>query len=433
MSFALIVAEPSSVRATLCGITLLERLLRTLERADVQRAVIVSSDPESIVRALPPAGQFRPRLVVDISTQVANPATTGRLLQAWDAAGHAPNGRAVLLPADAVFDARILRALTATEGPTALVDSAPPARWRSLVEQAPRTRHGFFCRAMAVDQAWLAGEDAPVEDRGRREADDGRLRVLDAATLPDDSRELRRRLRPFWFPAPDALRRGTAKRLLLDAAQKGAQDIPALVHAPIETWLVGRLCETRVTPNHLTLATNVTAWGVTALFATGHIGWGAAGALVVGVFDGLDGKQARVKLETSKAGELEHWFDFVFEASWWISLAASLRRSGLLPGAFLWLLVLYASELVDGLAKWAVKRTCGRSIDEMGAPHRLVRLLGGRRNVYVWILAAGVWLGQPATAYVVLASWEAVTAALHVPLAAWTLRAGPGAGIRKSP
>jgi Phosphatidylglycerophosphate synthase len=38
-------------------------------------------------------------------------------------------------------------------------------------------------------------------------------------------------------------------------------------------------------------------------------------ALIVGVLDGLDGKLARLKLETSKAGKLEHLFDALFENS----------------------------------------------------------------------------------------------------------------------
>src|SRR5207247_8162366 len=86
-------------------------------------------------------------------------------------------------------------------------------------------------------------------------------------------------------------------------------DIPAWFHAPIETFLVSRLCKTPITPNQLTLFCNVVAWTVTILLATGHLAWGLGLALIVGVLDGLDGKLARLKLETSKAGKLEHFFD----------------------------------------------------------------------------------------------------------------------------
>ena len=52
--------------------------------------------------------------------------------------------------------------------------------------------------------------------------------------------------------------------------------IPALVHAPIENFIVGKLCKTTVTPNQLTIFCNVVAWGATILFATGNLGWGIA-------------------------------------------------------------------------------------------------------------------------------------------------------------
>jgi phosphatidylglycerophosphate synthase len=429
MRHAVVLADSPSAWDRLCGITLLERLLRTLERSDVREAVMLSFDPESTAGRLASTGRFRPRLAVRIGRLPPGPVATESLLEAWDEAGYGPEELALLVPASAVFDARLLRALSTASAPTALVDSAPPEEWLSLLERAPRTRRGYACGAMAVNRAWLAREPGPAAERRTREVDNGRLEVLDVASLPQDSSELRRALRPFWFPAPVPALRAAAKQRLLDAAQKGALDVPAYLHAPIENRMVGRLCETGVTPNHLTVLTNVVAWGVTALLASGHFGWGAAVALAVGILDGLDGKQARVKLETSKGGVLEHWFDFLFEASWWIALAASLQRSGLLPTAFIWLLVLYVSEGIDGLAKWSVRRAYGRSIDEMGAPHRVVRLLGGRRNVYVWIFAIGVLLGRPATAYVVLACWEAVTAALHLPLAASALHSGPPPGV----
>ncbi len=196
-----------------------------------------------------------------------------------------------------------------------------------------------------------------------------------------------------------------------------------MVHAPIENFLISHLCKTPITPNQLTVFTNVAAWSATFLFATGHLGWGVLLALIVGVLDGLDGKQARVKIETSKAGKLEHWFDALFENSWWIALAYFLQSSGLLPNAFAYLALLIAAEIVAGLAKWSVLRFCGRTIDEIGDFNRVVRLVGGRRNIYVWLLAVGILFGAAAEAYKIVAWWGALTAAVQVPRAAFTARA----------
>jgi hypothetical protein len=49
-----------------------------------------------------------------------------------------------------------------------------------------------------------------------------------------------------------------------------------------------------------------------------------------------------------------------------------------------------------------------------------LRLVGGQRNIYVWILALGLILGTVAGAFKLIAWWEAVTAAVH--LALWALR-----------
>ena len=190
-----------------------------------------------------------------------------------------------------------------------------------------------------------------------------------------------------------------------------------MVHAPIENFLVSHLCRTAITPNQLTAITNIAAWGATFLFATGRLGWGTILALVVGVLDGLDGKQARVKIETSKLGKLEHWFDALFENSWWIALAYHLQSSGRLPAAFGYLALLIGAEAVAGLAKFSVIRVCGRTLDEIGDFNRLVRLVGGRRNTYVWIFALGILFGIPAQAFKIIAWWGAVTAGIQVPRA----------------
>jgi 1L-myo-inositol 1-phosphate cytidylyltransferase / CDP-L-myo-inositol myo-inositolphosphotransferase len=137
-------------------------------------------------------------------------------------------------------------------------------------------------------------------------------------------------------------------------------------------------------------------------------------ALIVGVLDGLDGKQARIKIETTKSGKIEHWFDALFEMSWWIALAWHFQVSGQLPGAFGYLLLLLVAEGLDGLAKGSVYFTTGKLIDELGAFERFVRLVGGRRNVYVWILTIGFLLGAPAKAFIFMAWLQVATATVHL-------------------
>ena len=85
------------------------------------------------------------------------------------------------------------------------------------------------------------------------------------------------------------------------------------------------------------------------------------------------------------------------------------------------LLLLLVAEGIDGFAKGSVNFTIGKLIDELKAFERFVRLVGGRRNIYVWILALGLILGTVAGAFKLIAWWEAVTAAVHLARVAWAL------------
>ena len=50
------------------------------------------------------------------------------------------------------------------------------------------------------------------------------------------------------------------------------------------------------------------------------------------------------------------------------------------------LLLLLVAEGIYGFAKGSVNFTIGKLIDELKAFERFVRLVGGRRNIYVWLL-----------------------------------------------
>ena len=411
-----ILAEAPAALVELCGISLLERLLRTLQRVGVQEAIIVSSTAEPLEKELTKPSRFRSEITWTLHRR---PKELVRIeeIQGAGAAGEL----LLVLPGNAVWDDRLLSLLLSRKEPVVLVDSAPPASVELFVNQMPATTRGRLTGAAVLYYAWVAAQSGPFDEILRREVDGERLLVLDIAAQPSYSLGLRRELRPLWIPAPQPAQRKQAERLILDAAQKGSLDLPAWFHGPIETFLVAHLCKTSITPNQLTALCNLVAWAVVPLFATGHLVWGTALALVVGVLDGLDGKQARLKVETSEAGKLEHWLDTFYELAWAFALAYHFHASGELPEAYLYLLLLLGAEAVDGLAKLSIIRRYGRLIDELSPLDRKIRFLGGRRNIYIWILAVGVLLGAPAQAFVVMACWEAVTAAVHVARAIWAI------------
>ena len=411
-----ILADAPAALVELCGVSLLERLLRTLQRVGVQEAVIVSSTVEALERELARPSRFRSEITWTLRPRPTGPVTIDEIR------GAGADGELLLvLPGNAVWDDRLLTLLLSRNEPGVLVDSAPPQSIRPFASQMPATTRGRLTGAAVLDHAWMAGERGPFYEILPRGVDEELLAVMDIAEQPSYSLIMRRELRPLWIPAPSPTQRKQAERFILESAQKGSLDLPAWVHGPIETFLVARLCKTSITPNQLTALCNVVAWAVVPLFATGHLVWGTALALAVGVLDGLDGKQARVKVETTEAGKLEHWLDTFYELAWLFALAYYFQASGQLPDAWKYLLLFLGAEGVDGLAKLSIIRRYGRLIDELSPLDRKIRFLGGRRNIYIWILTVGVLLGAPAKSFVVMVWWEAVTAAVHVARAIWAI------------
>ena len=411
-----ILAEAPGALMELCGVSMLERLLRTLQRVGVREAVIVSSTAEALEEELAKPSRFRNEIAWTLQRRPPGPVAIEEIRDAG-----AQGELLLVLPGDAVWDDRLLTLLLSRNGPAVLVDSAPPPSVESFVSYLPAMPCGRLTGAALLDHAWLSRESGPLQEVLSREVGAGSLPVLDIVQQPSYSLTMRRELRPLWIPAPQPAQRKQAEQLILDSAQKGSLDLPAWVHGPIETAIVARLCKTSITPNQLTAVCNIVAWAVVPLFATGHLIWGTALALAVGILDGLDGKQARVKVETTEAGKLEHWLDTFYELAWLLALAYYFQTSGELPAAWKYLLLFLAAEGIDGLAKLSIIRRYGRLIDELSPLDRAIRFFGGRRNVYIWILAVGVLLGAPTKAFVVMVWWEVATAVVHVVRAIWAI------------
>ncbi|HEX4707079.1 MAG TPA: CDP-alcohol phosphatidyltransferase family protein [Candidatus Udaeobacter sp.] len=420
ISECIILADGPGTLIELCGISTLERLLRTLQRCGIERATVLSSTPKAIAQELAAPSWARAQLHVTLRARPDGAVTIEQIVDNW------PDNRSetpllLIVPGHSVFDPRLLRALVAQDSPAALVDSGLEPRIQALGASAPDTARGKLCGPALLENDWASARSGSFEHVLRSGLEDHSLPAMDVSAQPLYYVSMCRKLRQFWFPVPSLSNRKLAERVLLDSIQKGPPDIPAWVHAPIETFLVSHLCKTPITPNQLTLFCNVVAWTVTILLVTGQLAWGLGLALIVGVLDGLDGKLARLKLETSKAGKLEHLFDALFENSWWLALAWHLSVSGKLPDAFSYLALLIGAEITNALARASIVRYYGKSITELASFDRIFRLVGGRRNIYVWILALGLILGTVTGAFKLIAWWEAVTAAIQLARAAWAL------------
>jgi 1L-myo-inositol 1-phosphate cytidylyltransferase / CDP-L-myo-inositol myo-inositolphosphotransferase len=399
----LILAEAPDALVELFGISMLERLLRVAQRLGFDRALILSNTPDAIAAHLAKPSWARAKVALDFRRRETDPLLINDVAPGAD--------RVLLVSAGFYYDARLLQELSAKQTTTLLVDSDPPSRTRPLWKN---DRVDVRVAAL-LDREWLGRRDYRVSlfDQLSSDATTGTIDGCDAAAEPTYVTALRKHVRPVFFPAPAPELLALAETFPKDVAQNGVLDFPGFLDSPIEDWIVRKICRTSIRPNQVTFVTMLIGLGVTALFVTGHLWWGVVLAYAIEVLDGVDGKLARTKVETTPAGEWEHEVDYAIELSWWTALAFHFHRVGL-SGAF-WLLALYVvSDLVDRLAKRAVKKKVGRNLDDVSNFDRFVRCIGARRNVNIWILIAALFLRDATSGFVLICWWGAATAAAHL-------------------
>jgi phosphatidylglycerophosphate synthase len=205
-----------------------------------------------------------------------------------------------------------------------------------------------------------------------------------------------------------------ATRTLIRAAQKRALDLPALVLNPVfENRLVFWLCNTRITPNQVTVFTGILGACVAFLFLHGWLRLGITLTYAVAVLDGVDGKLARTKLQTSRLGEFEHILDFFVEHAWYLTITSFLVTSTH-DAQWWWIGIgLMVSDVLDNMLYYAGHVWLGKQLDELGPFDRGFRLIAGRRNIYAWMWMFGFWAGLPTHAFVAALAWAIVTVGVH--------------------
>jgi hypothetical protein len=380
----LILADAPDALVELFGVSLLERLLRIVQRLGFREAIILSTTPDLVAAHVAKPSWARAEISLNVHAREAGPVFLDKIVTG--------NERTLLVSAGFHYDARLLKTLAEQTTTTVLEDSAPSA------DSVP------LCRKEGVDfpgAALVVPGHPHITNR------------YDAATAPTYVTSLRKDVRPVFFPAPSPDLIPLAEKYVRDVAQNGVLDFPGFLDSPIEDWIVKKLCRTAIRPNHVTFVTMLIGIAVTVLFATGHLWWGVALAYAIEVLDGVDGKLARTKVETTTAGEWEHEVDYAIELSWWTALAFHFHAAGL-KSAY-WLLALYVlSDLVDRVAKRAVKQKVGRNLDDVSNFDRFVRCIGARRNINIWILIAALALRDAPNGFVLFCSWGAATALAHV-------------------
>ena len=389
------------------GISLLERQLRQLTKMGVKRVALIS---KTFTEKLEAARFKQAPAKVEIHNQ--NALKGGRLWNARD--------DVLLLEEGVLVDARIMKAVTTKPGGRRVaVFPGNTVIYNKGHGLKLKAKGGDYLFASA---ALVKGADllAAIKDRDFRARplkavlkaalNSGRAALADIGKIDTYLQDRRRNVDILWRPVVSGAETGKATRALIGMAQKGVLDWPARwIHPFFENALVAMLCPTPVTPNFITLITTVVGFYVTWLFATGDMLWGLAGALVIGVLDGVDGKLARTKMLQSRIGELEHIADKVVEYSWYFGIAWYLAgaEGNALPWALAVMIVLFAwAEVVQGEF---FRRFTGKQLDDAGKFERAFRIIGARRNTQIWALIPFALLDQWLMGFWVVAIYAALT------------------------
>lgn len=386
---ALVFADASAPAVEVAGGRAVDRQIRQLRHAGVSRILVLGE----------PGGA--PGV-----THVAEAKALAGML--------APGDAVLVVAAGLVLDERIVAAMLAAPVPAVATWPAAAGSVQLGTERIDAQRFAAGIGVYRAPTVMAAASDLGDWDLQstllRAALGEGNVELVDLAALDTYAAARRRNVPLVWALPRDAAEACTTDDMLIDAAQKGVLDWPArFLHPPVENWMVRALLPTPITPNMVTLFVAAISLAAGIAFAYGWMWTGLVLALISGPLDGVDGKLARVRIEFSRWGDLEHVLDKIAEYGWYLCIAGHLAaRSGSgLPWAIAALIILFA--LAEALLGEFYRRFTGRQLDDAGPFERGFRLVGGRRNTFFWTLVPFGVLGAWNLGFVALAVYAVVT------------------------
>jgi len=404
----------------LCGIPLVRRHLYTLRNLGWRQALILT-DPGQ--RAQLEAAVGDPRKLgmhvsyLEVDGQEGLPLSELAALEE----------DLLLIEAHYLVEGRILSTLVGLDRPALAYDSSPPwseglsltVRQGQVAAVGEGAGDGLYAGTLFLPRqalARLAGEHLPLAELPglQRLAAELELTAFDVGQLDPYVAEVRRQARPFWCRVASQGEAERCREALVGEAQKRTLDVVAwYINRPLENWTTRRIADWPITPNQMSAIVSLIAFAATGLFLAGWLLPASLLTLVVNVFDGVDGKLARVKGLTTKLGHLEHSFDLLYEQSWYMAFtwATFTRRGDLLP-----LQLGFLALLFDSFARHVsmqFRQVMGVSLADYAPFDRLFRRFDGRRNIYTYYMLLGIIFGRPLYALAAIACHAILTSAVY--------------------
>ncbi len=153
------------------------------------------------------------------------------------------------------------------------------------------------------------------------------------------------------------------------------------------------------------------------LFLNGHYGWGLLAGWIMTFLDTVDGKLARVTIQSSKFGHLyDHLIDLIHPPFWYIYWGMSLVNFQPVMGQgqeqMYWIIIIsyIAGRVVEGV--FPLLGGCGiftwRPFDAW------FRLITARRNPCLILLTLSALAGKPEWGFIAVTFWSALTSLILI-------------------
>ena len=415
----------------LLGLSLIERVILTTKQAGIKEFVIVIGYLGDKIKALLENGE---RLKVKIDYIENKEWQLGNGVSVLKAKKFL-NDRFFLLMSDHIFDARIIKEFVninlkssvilavdrkePLQGDTKVLESnGKIVEIGKYIDESNCIDTGIFlCSPKIFNYIELEVKEGRTElsDGIAKAAKNEDVEVFDITSINPYISAMRKEVKAFWMDIDTVDDIVKAEKLLIENACKGRNDFLATyVNKPIENFIVKRIANNRITPNQITVLTNIIAYASTILFLKGNLLFASLLTFIVSFMDGVDGKLSRVKISSSNIGKMEHAFDFLFEHSWYIALAVYLSKtygiSAIIFSTFIVLFDSFSHYCGQAFGK-AVK---GRPLSDYGKLERTFRKFDGRKNSYIIFILFGVLLNVPFYSLIAVALWSFVSALFYV-------------------
>lgn len=317
-----------------------------------------------------------------------------RLLARAGATAGSAATRCMLLRADWVYDEVLVKCLARRDTDCALVAGDGE------------------CVAVNVAAARIA-EARALLARGQAATDVQRLDCAQLAGSYNDA--LRKREPPFLLPLTPQSQRDIEARVF-KGSYKGVTDFVTLYAWPRPARVFTGWCaHLGISPNMVTSLSLVCVLLAMWCFWHGQYGWGLAWAWFMTFLDTVDGKLARVTLQSSRWGDVfDHSIDLIHPPFWWWAWVVGLGAVGLplaQPSLVLWVIVggYVLQRVEEGLfiAWFKMDMHVWQRFDS------LLRLVTARRNPNLAIVTAATVAGRPDVGIGIVAWWVAICLVVH--------------------